>query len=338
MSLSLKRLKGLLASCKGRNIAVVGDLMLDVYLFGGASRLSQEAPVPVVRVKSRSARLGGAANVMRNVAALGGKVCAFGLVGDDEAGSALRELLRKDGVDAKNVLTDETRRTTEKQRILAGSQQLARMDFEDTHPAPPKILDRMSASLSSLIKRRAIDAIIFEDYAKGSLERELIQSVADDARRAGIITSLDPHPGHQMEARRLSLMTPNRSEAFGLAGMYCHDAVSPVEKDSRLMAAAAKLMEQWEPDSLLVTLGSQGMALFEGSKPVLSIPTKAREVFDVSGAGDTVIAAYTLALAAGAKHPEAAQVANHAAGVVVGKVGTATCSPEELLQSFKLDS
>lgn len=340
MSISMKRLSEILKSCKNSRIAVIGDLMLDVYLCGSASRLSQEAPVPILRVKDKSVRLGGAANVMRNLASLGAKkIYAFGVAGDDYNADTLRKLLSEGGIDNSFVVTDKTRRTTEKQRALAGAQQLVRMDFEDTHEVSPAIIARMTSDAKKLIKSGKIDAIIFEDYAKGLLTQDFMQEIADDARKHGIFTSLDPHPGHAVKVKKLSLMTPNRSEAFGLAGIYCHDAVNPVEKDEYLRKVAQKVMKDWDPESLLITLGAQGMALFERKSPkkMLAIPTKAREVFDVSGAGDTVIGTYTLCMAAGAASEEAAQISNHAAGVVVGKIGTATVSEEELIASFEND-
>lgn len=337
MPISLKRLEGLLESCKGRRVAVVGDLMLDVYLQGSANRLSPEAPVPVVNVKRSFCKLGGAANVMRNVVALGGKAAAFGVLGRDAAGKTLRELLAQDGADASYVIDDPSRRTTEKQRLLAGNQQLVRMDFEDTAPVSKDILDRLFGALLKRVEERSIDAIVFEDYAKGLLEQDSVQAVVDAARRQGVATTLDPHSGCPMVVKGLTLLKPNRSESFGLANSFAKDPVSPVENDSALLDVARKIMDVWTPEQLLITLGPQGIALFEKGKSLLSIPTKAKEVYDVSGAGDTVIAAYTTACAAGASPAEAAELANYAAGIVVGKIGTATASPEEIVESFKLD-
>ncbi len=338
MAISFKRFREILNHCQGRNIAVIGDLMLDVYLTGSANRMSQEAPVPVLNVKNRSARLGGAANVMRNITALGGTSTAFGVIGRDEPGKSLKRLLEEDRIDSSYILTDAQRRTTEKMRVMAASQQIVRIDFEDVSPVSQTITARMEKKLSELIRKRKIDALIFEDYNKGLLDREMVQRITRLAGEYGIYTSLDPHPGHPMEVSGLSIMTPNRSEAFGLAGMYCHDAVSPVEQDENLKKVAKKVLSDWKCDALLITLGAQGMALFKKGETVLVIPTKAKEVFDVSGAGDTVIATYTLCRAAGATDPEAAEIANHAAGIVVGKIGTAVTSAEELLRVFKQDN
>ena len=337
MPISLERLERTLANCRNRRIAVVGDLMLDVYLCGSANRLSPEAPVPVVNVKKSFCKLGGAANVMRNVVALGGKVVAFGVIGDDAPGKTLRSLLDQDGVDSSNVLEDVSRRTTEKQRLLAGNQQLVRMDFEDTAPVSKDLLSKIFGALMKMVKERAVEAVIFEDYAKGLLEQDMVQAIVDEAARQGIYTTLDPHSGCPMIVKGLTLLKPNRSESFGLAGLFLKDPISPVENDVNLLAVAERTMASWSPEQLLVTLGPQGLALFQKGRRLISIPTKAKEVFDVSGAGDTVIAVYTSALAGGASPEEAAEISNYAAGIVVAKIGTATASPEEISASFKLD-
>jgi len=338
MSLTLGRLETILEACRGKRIAVVGDLMLDVYMIGSASRLSPEAPVPVVNVKRSFCKPGGAANVMLNIVALGGSVVAFGVRGDDTPGKTLSGLLDKDAIDSSNVLIDSSRRTTEKQRLLAGNQQLVRMDFEDVTPVSKEMLEKLSASLSKLIHSKSVDAVIFEDYAKGLLSQDFVQPIVDEARKAGVATTLDPHSGCPMLIKGLSLLKPNRSESFGLVNAFCKDPVSPVCEDAALLDVSAAILKTWKPEHLMITLGAQGIALFENAKPLVSIPTKAKEVFDVSGAGDTVIAVYTLSLAAGASPVEAAETANYAAGIVVRKIGTATASPEEIVASLKSDS
>ncbi len=337
MPITYQRIKEILDSAKKLNIAVLGDLMVDVYLIGSATRMSQEAPVPVLQVKRTDRRPGGAANVMRNITSFGARATAFGVIGDDAAGVELKNLLAEDKIDESYILIDKTRKTTEKMRVMTANQQIVRVDFEDVFPVSKTVTAVIEKRLAKLIRARKIDAVIFEDYNKGLLDRETVQRLADLAREHGIITSLDPHPGHAMEIQRLSVMTPNRTEAFGLAGLYCYDAVSPVEKDGNLKTVASRILKSWNVDSLLITLGAQGMALFRRKKPLHAIPTKAKEVFDVSGAGDTVIAIYTLCRAAGAGEQEAAEIANHAAGIVVGKIGTAVTSPEELLAVFRQD-
>ncbi len=330
-----ERLDEILEKIGQVRIAVLGDLMLDVYVSGSASRLSQEAPVPVLLVRDSETRLGGAANVMRNLTSLGaGSVYAFGITGQDPDGGKLKQLLESGNVCTAGVLSVSDRRTTMKQRVIAGNQQVVRMDFENTSPVSEDVRTELSEKICAMIRRKEIDALILEDYAKGLLERDMLQKIADIAAENGVYTSIDPHPGHDMRVRGLSLMTPNRSEAFGLAGHYCSEPVEAVEQDAALKEVAAAVMESWQPESLLITLGHQGMALFRKNKPLFVMPTIAREVFDVSGAGDTVIATYTLCMAAGATGEEAAEIANHAAGIVVGKAGTAVTDPVELRASF----
>jgi len=318
-------------------VAVAGDLMLDRYIWGRASRLSPEAPVPVVATERCTEVPGGAANVVRNVLGLGAVAQVFGALGDDSEGVALRALLDAGGADMAPTLVLPGRPTTLKTRVIANNQQVVRIDREDTRPVPPDVGERLAASLLAALAGRHVQGVVFEDYAKGLLSRELMQQVTDAARRQGLVTSLDPHPSHSFSVKGLTLMTPNRAEAFGLAGVYYRPGVYPIEKDDALLEVSRRLRGEWEVEYLLVTLGAGGMALFRDAEPPLHIPTVAREVFDVSGAGDTVIAACLLALAAGATPYEAAALGNCAAGVVVGKLGTATCSADELLASLTHD-
>lgn len=330
-----ERLNNIIEAFNGKNVAVIGDLMLDVYVWGKASRISQEAPVPVVLVNKKTSCLGGASNVMRNVATLGGSVKAFGVVGNDENGQLVRSLLADYSIDASSVFTDPARQTIEKQRVIAGTQQLVRIDYENTVPVDDSLRARIVEGLIDMIEKKEIDAVIFEDYAKGLLDSATMDRISAAAKKAGIISALDPHPDHPNQVSNLTLMTPNRMEAFGLAGVYIRkEDGAPVKCDEQLQEVARKLKETWAPEYLLITLGAQGMALFEKKGGFFAIPTIAREVFDVSGAGDTVIAAFTLALLGGATAAEAAEIANHAAGVVVGKIGTVTVTIEELFESF----
>lgn len=342
MNITTERLSEIFSQTSDKGIAVIGDLMLDTYISGSANRLSQEAPVPVLHVKKKEARLGGAANVMRNLTALAPdcRVYAFGVVGNDQPGSILVDLLKNSGINVDGILQDPTRRTTEKQRVIAGNQQVIRMDFEDTGDVDAALLQNLSQGIKDLIRQGRVQAVIFEDYAKGLLQKDMMQEIVDLANEYQVFTSLDPHPGHRMDVKNLSLMTPNRSEAFGLAGMYCHDAAEIVEQDSALREVAKNVIAAWSPAYLLITLGPQGMALFSKAEAdsIWAIPTIAKEVFDVSGAGDTVIATYTLCMVSGANITEAAVIANHAAGIVVGKAGTATTNKQELQNSFLQDS
>lgn len=319
----------------GQRVAVIGDLMLDRYIWGKANRISQEAPVPVVKVERTTCEPGGAANVMRNLATLGARPIPFGVIGMEEAGDALHALLEKITDSMHGVVRDGTRRTTQKTRVLAASQQVVRIDTEDTGPLCDAHLDVLLERLRDGIRSGGVDAVIVEDYAKGLVSKQLLSEVVALGNEAGIPIMLDPHPANPANVPGLTLMTPNRSEAFALAGAYYVDGRPDIPNDKPLLHVVERLENLWAPVNLLVTLGAHGMALFKQGTPALHIPTKAREVFDVSGAGDTVIAVFSLAHVAGATPEEAAIMANHAAGVVVGKVGTAPVYPDELLNSFK---
>lgn len=337
-AISSARFATLTAATKPLRIAVIGDLMLDTYISGSAHRLSQEAPVPVLRVRSKSIRLGGAANVMRNLKALSpdAKVYAFGIVGVDEPGEKLRALLAGARINTNGIVGVPGRVTIEKQRVLAGNQQIVRMDFEETVPIETDIRDRLIETVTAKIRTHELDALVIEDYAKGLIGQEMLDALVKTARAEGVFTALDPHPGNPVQTKGISLMTPNRAEAFALAGIYCTDPVDDPARDAALQEVAAKIRREWAPEILLITLGHQGMALYSDKEPRgFVIPTIAREVFDVSGAGDTVISAFTLFHAAGATDREAAVISNQAAGIVVGKAGTATTDPAEIAASFR---
>ncbi len=329
-------LQNLLARFANLRVAVVGDLMLDVYLWGQVSRISPEAPVPVVNMTKRTSCLGGAGNVMSNLSCLGGRVTAFGVVGKDACGEEIRQLLENQGIDASGILVDPSRRSTEKRRVVAGGQQLLREDFEDRFPLSESLRRQMVDRLVALVKAGKLDAVIFEDYAKGVLERSMLEDIISAARERGVITALDPKPGGVPPASGLTVIKPNRGEAFALSEVKDEFPDQPPEQDPSLTLAAEKLFSLWDSDQLLISLASQGMALFRKGEAVPTvIPTRAREVFDVSGAGDTVTATYTMALAAGADPGRAAEIANLAAGVVVGKMGTAPIHTAELKQAVE---
>jgi|YelNatPaOPRAMG01_1025707.scaffolds.fasta_scaffold02122_12 D-beta-D-heptose 7-phosphate kinase/D-beta-D-heptose 1-phosphate adenosyltransferase len=316
-----------------QTILVVGDVMLDHFLWGKVSRISPEAPVPVVEVTRESYFPGGAANVARNLRALGAHVQVFGVLGDDSAGSELRALLDQQGVETTGLLVDPTRPTTVKTRIVAHHQQIVRFDKERTAPISPALAEELLARFTATLADA--DAVIFEDYAKGVMNQPLLDTMHRRARRRGTITTADPNSRHPLQFRRLTAITPNRLEAFAAAGLPFAEPAEDVLRDEPLLAAGRKLLNQWRTENLLITLGEHGMCLFRAGERPHHIPTVAQEVFDVSGAGDTVIATLTVALAAGARPVEAAEISNHAAGVVVGKVGTATCSTAELTASFQ---
>ncbi len=330
------RAETLVASFSEQCVAVVGDLMLDRYIWGAATRISQEAPVPVVQVRRSTAAPGGAGNVLGNLAALGARAVAVGAVGGDAAGETLRELLTEQGVSVRGLVTTPDRRTCEKTRVIAGAQQVVRVDTEDTAPLESPWRERLEQTLEEVIAEEQVSAIIVEDYAKGAVSAELLRGVIALGAAHGVPVALDPHSANAHETPGLQIMTPNRSEAFALAGVYEPSPGEAPAADPALARAAARLLERWGVEELLITLGPGGMLLFrQGHGPPRHIPTRAREVFDVSGAGDTAIAAYVLARAAGATPEESAEMANHAAGVVVGKIGTAPVYHAELLRSFQ---
>ncbi|MCX6986527.1 MAG: PfkB family carbohydrate kinase, partial [Lentisphaerae bacterium] len=294
------RLSNIIRLAGDRKVAVIGDLMLDVYVWGRADRISQEAPVPVVQVRKQTQTLGGASNVMRNIVSLGGSVMPFGVIGNDEAGKKLLSLFGEQGIGSEFVISDPGRSTTQKQRVIAGTQQLVRIDYENIEPVSDSIRSRLTEGLIRTIEKGEVHAVIFEDYAKGVLNKESVDAINKASLKKGLITALDPHPSQPFEVRGLTLMTPNRQEAFALSGTYHKEPVRPVIKDAALMDVADKIMKNWNPGYLLITLGAEGMALYEKGKECLVVPTREREVFDVSGAGDTVIATFVMALLGGA--------------------------------------
>ena len=317
-------------------IAVVGDVMLDVYLWGAVNRISPEAPVPVVDVSRRSCCLGGAANVMRNIATCGGKVYAFGAVGNDDSGKELLSELDKFDIDSTGIVRSNSRRTTEKCRVIAGAQQLLRTDFEDVLPLEDDLREKMVLGIENLIADSAVDVIIFDDYAKGVLAAWMLERIIAAATPRGIVTILDPKPkaGGVPPVKGLTLLKPNRSEAFALSQVHDHGVYPDPAEDAALNEAARKIAAVWEPEYLLISLASQGMALYHQGELRQIIPTMAREVFDVSGAGDTVAAVCAMAMASGCEAVDAAAIANCAAGVVVGKIGTAPIYKDELLTAL----
>lgn len=336
--MDIERVKELLEGARGKRVAVVGDLMLDRYIWGDATRISQEAPVPIVRVKRVSASPGGAANVLRNLATLGAQPVAFGIVGNDHQGAELTALLEEQGVETAGVLVDDSRITTEKTRIIAGNQQIVRVDTEEVRVVDQAIVHKLKHHLESEAEAGTLAAIVVEDYAKGLIHHEILEMVLAVGHRHNLLVAQDPHPGNAAFVKGMTLLTPNRSEAFMMAGAFNHPEVYPIGADAPLLDVVKRLQERFEPKYLLITLGKGGMALFHNGNHALHIPTQAREVFDVSGAGDTVVASFVLAMIAGATPEEAAIISNHAAGVVVGKVGTAPVYPEEVLAAFELES
>jgi rfaE bifunctional protein kinase chain/domain len=330
------RLDEILARAPAKRIVVIGDLMLDEFVWGKVGRISPEAPVPVVEVTGESFYPGGAANVARNLREFVDHAAVIGVVGPDHGGRQLRALLAEWKIDTASTIEDPEFQTIVKTRIIARHQQVVRVDREQVRAPNPDQVAQVTAQVRNLLPK--IDAIIFEDYGKGFLSAELVRQICQDARAAGKIVAADPNLRHPIEWRNASVVKPNRSEAFSAAGVPWRDPVDPVEEDTELLKAGATLLERWETQLLLITLGEQGMMLFQKGEPAHHIPTKARQVFDVSGAGDTAIAFFTLALCCDASPVEAAEIANHASAVVVGKLGTATATAEELRASFQNDA
>jgi D-beta-D-heptose 7-phosphate kinase/D-beta-D-heptose 1-phosphate adenosyltransferase len=307
---------------RGRRVLVLGDVMLDQFLWGRVARISPEAPVPVVEISSETFHLGGAANVAGNVRALGGQAVVAGVVGDDAAGVRVRRALAEAGIEDALSVADGGRPTTLKTRIIAHHQQVVRADREVAHDVAGSLeralLDKVRAALPTC------GAVILSDYQKGVVTAGLMKSVLALARRRGVPVLVDPKVRHFALYRRVAVVTPNQAEAEQATGVR-------ILGEADLVEAGRRILRRLGCQAALVTRGEHGMTLFEVARRPLHIPTAAREVFDVTGAGDTVIATLGLALCAGAKLAEAARLANFAAGVVVGKLGTATAAPEEVM-------
>ncbi len=333
--MDLKRLRQILDRAASKRILVIGDLMLDEFVWGKVGRISPEAPVPVVEVTGESFFPGGAANVARNLREFCDRVSIVGLIGKDREAQQLRELLAKCKIDISDALQDEKFRTIVKTRIIARHQQVVRVDREKIAAPSAKQIANVVATVRKRLP--STDAIIFEDYGKGFLARELVAQIARDARAAKKIVTADPNPHNLIDWTGMTAVKPNRAEAFLAAGIPNRDADLPPKKDVDLVRAGKELLRKWNTQYVLVTLGEHGVMFFEKGKHPHHIPTKARDVFDVSGAGDTAIAMFTLALAANATPLEAALIANHASAVVVGKLGTATVTRDELITSFEHD-
>ncbi len=306
--------------------------MLDEFVWGKVSRISPEAPVPVVEVARESSYPGGAANVARNLAEFTSHVRVLGVVGADVYGRQLRDLLTGEGIGTDCLVEAADFPTIVKTRIIARQQQVVRVDREKRVPPTAETARAILAQVERVLPET--DAIIFEDYGKGLLGQALKDAVAGLAAAGGVVLAVDPNPGNPLDWSGVDVIKPNRSEAFAAAGVpACEPGEDPLT-DGPLLEVGRRLIERWGVNQLLITLSEHGMILFEAGQPPYHTPTRAQEVFDVSGAGDTAISLYTLALAAGAAPREAAEVANHASGIVVGKLGTATVHPAELVESF----
>ncbi len=311
-------------------ILVIGDMMMDRFLWGKVSRISPEAPVPIVVVEDETYLLGGAANVGNNIHSLGGKVSLCGVIGDDELGQRMMKELTSKGIEGQGVLVEPGRQTTVKTRVIAHhhpyQQQLVRIDRETTNHPKASILRSLSDYLAGNLG--SFHGVVISDYGKGLLTRPLIQALIQGAKRENRFVMVDPKPKNFSLYQGATVVTPNAKEASEASGI-------PIVDQSSLRKAGKVLLDKLECEALVITRGEEGMTIFEADQEPLNVATVARDVYDVTGAGDTVIGTMALARGAGASIEAAARLANYAAGIVVGKMGTATVNRDELRKAIK---
>lgn len=323
-----EKLISIVEKFKGKKVLVIGDIMLDKSIRGDVSRISPEAPVQVVNVDKEEYMPGGAANVAANIAALEGNVYIAGTVGNDEMSKVLVDELKKRDIGIGYLVKDNTRPTITKIRVIARSQQLLRIDYEKGHPLDIFHEKKIIEELGKLIAES--DIVIVSDYGKGLLSKNLMANIVNIAKENGKYVIVDPKPVHREYYYGCSLMTPNYDEA-------CMMSMLEEEQWKDIMNIGEALVKKYKSD-VLITRGERGMSLFKKDGGDEHIPTKAVEVYDVTGAGDTVVAALSLAIASGATLEEAAMIANHAAGVVVGKIGTSIVTTKEIIKGIKKDN
>jgi D-beta-D-heptose 7-phosphate kinase/D-beta-D-heptose 1-phosphate adenosyltransferase len=325
-NVKIEQLKKILNNFDGQPVAVVGDIMLDNFIRGSVSRISPEAPVPVVNVNKEYYVAGGAGNVAVNLAALGATPVLLSVVGDDLSGQLLTGFLKKQGVNTKFMLKDSARPTTEKVRIIAENQQVVRYDRESKAPLHASIGRECLKNFESVAKK--VKAVILSDYGKGMLSDNNIKEMIDICNKNNIPVCVDPKLDNFKKYKKITCMTPNTKEAWEGAGR------TPKEGEEAVRELGKDILKMLDAQSILITRGAEGMTLFEKGRPpkISTVRATAREVFDVTGAGDTVISVLSLALAAKAGLKEAAALANYAAGIVVGKIGTATVTRKEILE------
>jgi len=321
LKIPAKRLKIILDSMSSKSIMVIGDLMLDEYIWGHVERLSPEAPVPVIEVQEESYKLGGAGNVANNLLSLGAKAAVSSVIGRDKHGEILSGILGDLNIPPENIFEDKDRKTIVKTRIIAHTQQIARVDKEDRTLISAELRSRIISSVKSSISTN--HAIIISDYGKGVIGKELIDEIVKIAKENHVIVCVDPKERNFQHYKDVNIITPNTKELSFGSGIKVEDYHDTIR-------AAQKVKQGLGCETVLVTRGEHGMSLFDKDSPPTDIPTRAKAVFDVTGAGDTVIACFTLALSSGATPKEAAIIANVAAGVVVGKVGAASVAWQEL--------
>lgn len=323
---NLSVIKKIISQFSERRIAVIGDMMLDHYLWGTVDRISAEAPVPVVDIKKEEYRLGGAANVVHNLTSLNSKADVYGVCGNDKYSEQLNLLFKEIEVNSAFIINDETRPTTLKTRVIASQQQIVRCDFEKREDIGKVIEDELIALLTANIK--SYDAIILEDYNKGLLSKELIKKTIELAVQNNIPITVDPKFKNFFEYKNCTVFKPNLLELQKNLGLE-------ITNHQELINAAKALFDRVTPEYLIITRGEKGLIIFDKELNQFEIPTFAREVFDVSGAGDTVISVLTLCLACGCHIQDAAIIANHAAGAVCGKIGIAPASIKDIIHSVE---
>lgn len=320
-----KRLIELKNSINGKRIAVIGDMMLDIYYWGDVKRISPEAPVPVVEVENEFFRFGGAANCALNILSLGGIPEPIGVIGYDSFGTIFTSLLSELNISSKGILVDEDRPTTAKTRVIADKQHVVRIDKESKQNLSSDLASQIFNQLEEIID--LLDGIILQDYNKGVLDESLIQQIISLAKRKKILVTVDPKFHNFFAYKNVTVFKPNRKEAEDVLGLK-------IKTNDDISQAGKILLNKLNADNLLLTLGSEGIAVFEKGKPEKRMPTKARKVADVSGAGDTVISTLTLALAAGADIIEASYLANYAGGIVCEELGIVPIEADKLFNTI----
>jgi rfaE bifunctional protein kinase chain/domain len=323
---NINKIKRIVKNFQGKKILVIGDIMLDEFIWGDVSRISPEAPVPVVWVKKESYMPGGAANVANNIISLGAQAHVVGIIGEDEKGECIRKSLVKQGINIDGLISDKSAPTIVKTRVVAHQQQVVRIDREIMNAISSVVVKKIVAYVKSVIQD--MDAVIIEDYGKGVITPALLKPITSLAKKYKKIISVDPKEEHLSYYKGATLITPNHHEASKVTGLKIKDKAS-------IDIMGELLLKKLNLKYALITLGENGMAIFEKGKKVKKVPTIAQEVYDVSGAGDTVISTFTLCLAAGASPIQSTHISNCAAGIVVGKVGISVVKPEELIDRVK---
>lgn len=336
MKMSTARYRAVFKCFSRLRVLVIGDVMLDQYLMGRVSRISPEAPVPVVDVQSEKFFPGGASNVARNLRSLSARVSVLGIIGADHVGRILAKTLEEQGIETCGLLKDSERPTTLKTRVIAQHQQVVRFDRESRIPISAS-LGRKAIDYARRMIPRA-DAVLFEDYGKGLIQQEFLDACMEIARRARVPTFADPNAHHRLHYHGLKGITPNRSEAFWMAHEAAREALANPLEDGPLLEVGSALLEETQTENVLITLSEHGMCLFRKGHRPHHIPTAEPEVVDVSGAGDTAISVFALGLCSGLDGAAAAYLSNQASAIVVGKAGTATVSTAELLKRLQRKS